>query len=41
MILYELAGALAILGVYSVAATTVAVCTVAAYLKIREVARGR
>lgn len=41
MILFELAGALAIFGIYTVAATTVAVCTVAAYLKIREVTRGR
>lgn len=41
MILYELAGALAILGVYTVAATTVAVCALAAFMKIIEVARGR
>ena len=41
MILFELAGALAILGVYTIAAVGVSVCTVAAFMKIIEVARGR
>ena len=41
MILFELAGALAILGVYTVVAVGVSVCAVAAYLKIREVTRGQ
>ena len=39
MILFELAGALAILGVYTVVAVGVSVCAVAAVMKLREVAR--
>ena len=41
MILYELAGALAILGVYGVAVIVVGVPVLAAVFKIIEVARGR